>query len=213
MRTSFVSSPTSALAGRSLRDARRTSVSRHSELAVPVDQTQAMATERRPRRNLYDRLRPLRRLVRPIEAAQVRRLGKSLLSIASGRRCSFCTAQADCPASCEAQRSPSIGSTTSRWCSSAEPMARRVRRIGSRTLRANSGVAISVDRKVVNVRAQELSGAEREDMRRELRKVWRKSTPTRSAPVETSPCSARSLPEPPSTCERRATALRTALRA
>lgn len=41
-----------------------------------------MATERRPRRNLYDRLRPLRRLVRPIEAAQVRRLGKSLLSIA-----------------------------------------------------------------------------------------------------------------------------------
>jgi deazaflavin-dependent oxidoreductase (nitroreductase family) len=131
-----------------------------------------MDTGRRPRRNLYDRLRPLRRLVRPIEAAQVRRLGKSLLSIAfrtpvlvlhsTGRRSGIIRRTTLAFHRLDDESLVVVGG--------AGGQARTPDWVAN--LRANSDATISVDRKVLKVRAHELSGAKREDMWRELRKVW-----------------------------------------
>lgn len=131
-----------------------------------------MDAGRRPRRNPFDRLRPLRRLVRPIEAAQVRRLGKSLLSVA------FRTPVL--VLHCTGRRSGVVRRTTLAFHRLDDESLVIVGGAGGQArtpdwvanLRASSRAVVSVDRKLVKVRAEELKGAEREGMWREVQKVW-----------------------------------------
>jgi deazaflavin-dependent oxidoreductase (nitroreductase family) len=139
---------------------------------VLVDQTQAVAANRRSQRNLYDRLRPLRRLARPIEATQVRLLGKSVLSIAFRTQVLVLHSTG--------RRSGIVRSTTLAFHRLNDQSLVLVGGAGGQArtpdwvanLRANSCAAVSVDRTLVEVQAEELTGADREEMWRDLRKVW-----------------------------------------
>jgi len=124
------------------------------------------------RRNRYDRLRAVRRLARPFEAFQVQRFGRSALSVAfrtpvlvlhtTGRR------------SGRARR------TTLAFTRVEDGALVVVGGAGGQVrlpdwvanLRAEPVAAVTIDRARVEVRAVELTGAEREETWRALREVW-----------------------------------------
>jgi F420H(2)-dependent quinone reductase len=124
------------------------------------------------RRNVFDRLRLLRRLARPIEAAQVRRFGASVVSLVArtpvlvlettGRRSGI-------------ERSTPLAfhlDDEGRFLlvGGASGQARVPDWVAN--LRAEPDAAIVVDRVRVEVRAQELAGDERRAAWTTLAPVW-----------------------------------------
>ena len=124
------------------------------------------------RRNVFDRLRPLRRLLRPIEAAQVAFFGRSVLSTVF--------------------RTPVLLLHTTGRMTNIErvtTLAYEEHQDGSLLIVGGSGgqrripdwvanlrqcphAAVTVNRKRFDVTAMELGGTEREELWQRLRTVW-----------------------------------------
>lgn len=131
-----------------------------------------MGPDDTPHRNVYDRLRVLRRLGRPFEVAQVRRLGGSVLSVAfrtpvlvlhtSGRRTGR---ERSTPLAFHRLDDGSLvvvggaggQSRTPDWVAN---------------LRAGPDASVTVGRVRIGVRAAELQGPERSARWEELRARW-----------------------------------------
>lgn len=127
---------------------------------------------RTKRRNIFDRMRILRRVTRPVEAAQVRVFGRSLLSVVFGTRVLLLHTVG---------RRSGVERTT--------PLAFHIDADGSllvvggaggqvrvpdwvANLRANPAAAVTMDRHRFDVRAEELCGRERAAVCRSLVLVW-----------------------------------------
>lgn len=130
-----------------------------------------MAGELR-RRNRYDRLRAIRRFVRPFEAIQVQRFGKSALSVA------FRTPVLVLHTT--GRRSGRARSTTLAFKRLDDGSLVVVGGAGGQArlpdwvanLRTEPRAAVTFDRTRIQVRAVELTGADRENAWRTLRKEW-----------------------------------------
>ena len=131
-----------------------------------------MTREGGARRNLQDRLRPLRRLARPVEAAQVRWFGKSLLSAAFRTEVLLLHSTG--------RKTGTVRSTTLAFHRLEDGSLVVVGGGGGQVrvpdwvanLRARPCAAVTADRRRVDVRAEELAGAARTEMWREVRAVW-----------------------------------------
>lgn len=125
-----------------------------------------------PERNAFDRLRVLRRLARPIEAAQIRWFGASLVSRAvrtpvlllhtTGRRSGVDRATPLAFHRDDVGRLLVVGG--------ASGQARVPDWVAN--LRAHPDAAVTVDRRRIDVRAEELAGDERAEAWTSLAPVW-----------------------------------------
>jgi deazaflavin-dependent oxidoreductase (nitroreductase family) len=117
-------------------------------------------------------LRPARRLARPFEAAQVRWFGRSLLSVAFRTEVLVLHSTG--------RRSGTERGTTLAFHRLEDGSLIVVGGAGGQVrvpdwvanLRARPDVAVTVDRRRVDVRAEELAGAARTEMWREVRAIW-----------------------------------------
>ncbi|MDP1818857.1 MAG: nitroreductase/quinone reductase family protein [Acidimicrobiales bacterium] len=131
-----------------------------------------MAGEAKAGRNRYDRLRPVRRFARPFEAAQVRRFGRSLLSVA------FRTPVLVLHTT--GRKSGSPRSTTLAFTRADDGSLVVVGGAGGQArppdwvanLRESPVAAVTVRRARLEVHVVELMGAEREAVWRYLREGW-----------------------------------------
>lgn len=122
--------------------------------------------------NLADRLRPLRRLVGSIEAAQVRRFGRSGLSVL------FRTPVLVLHTT--GRRSGVNRRTTLAYHRAAGGSVLVVGGAGGQSsvadwvlnLRANPEATVTIDRTQIEIRAIELSGSERNSAWRDLKRSW-----------------------------------------
>ena len=129
-----------------------------------------MAEQRR--RNRYDRLRVLRRLARPFEVLQVRRFGRSVLSVVfrtpvlvlhtTGRRSGIERSTTLACTRCDDGALVVVGG--------AGGQARLPDWVAN--LRADRCAAVTVDRNRVPVQAEEVTGAARAELWNDLRQVW-----------------------------------------
>jgi deazaflavin-dependent oxidoreductase (nitroreductase family) len=130
-----------------------------------------MAGELR-RRNRYDRLRAVRRFARPFEAAQVKRFGRSALSVAFRTPVLLLHTTG--------RRSGRARSTTLAFTRMDDDSLVVVGGAGGQArlpdwvanLRAESVAAVTIDRTRIEVRTVELTDAEREETWRTLREEW-----------------------------------------
>ena len=123
-------------------------------------------------RNVYDRLRTVRRAVRPIEAAQTRRLGRSLLSLA------FRTPVLVLHTT--GRRSGRERTTTLAYHEDADGSLLVVGGAGGQSripdwvsnLRASPRAAVTLDRQRFDVVGTEIAGHERQSIWPQLAAVW-----------------------------------------
>lgn len=131
-----------------------------------------MGSSGRSRRSWADRIRPLRRLAGPIEAAQVRRFGTSALSVVFRTRVLVLETVG--------RRSGTTRSTTVAYHRADDSSWLIVGGAGGQSstadwvanLRAHPEAIAVIDRARVSVTAVELTGADRADVWHELRRVW-----------------------------------------
>lgn len=123
-------------------------------------------------RNTFDRLRPLRRALRPIEAAQVRRFGRSLLSLVVRTPVLLLHTTG--------RLSGAERTTTLAYYEDADGSLLIVGGSGGQAripdwvsnLRASPRAAVTVDRQRVDVVAAELVGRDRSAVWPRLTQVW-----------------------------------------
>ncbi len=124
------------------------------------------------RRNAFDRFRLLRRVARPIEAAQVRWFGASVISAVAGTPVLLLHTTG--------RRSGLERTTPLAFHEGADSTLLLVGGASGQArvpdwvanLRADPAVTVTVGRRRVAVHADELVGAEREQVWGELRRVW-----------------------------------------